>query len=283
MADLGATSWSETDASNNALPPNGWPEGMAPSDVNNAARAEMGGEKRFWVRTNSVFTTAGTTTAYTLTYGQAASAYYDGEEFSFIVNATCGAAPTLNINALGARQIRAWQGAAFANAAAGDLLINQQIRVRYNLSTTTFDVISTSNFRPPVAAVQTFRLTSNLTVSTTPGSPTSVINTGSIGAAGWLVEISADVAVSNGGGGNTTAVAAISDGTVSVCGCECSMVTGFSASMSMRAIVTLSAATTFTLLGAASGATTGFVRAPVNAIVPSINDKMTNLTWRRWS
>lgn len=141
MSDLGATTWTEVDANNNATPPNGWPEGMNPSDVNNAARAEMGGEKRFWVRTNSVFTTAGTTTAYTLTYGQAAAAYYDGEEFSIIINATCGAAPTLNINGLGARQIRKFVGGSYINAGVGDLLANQPIRVRYNLSATTFDIL----------------------------------------------------------------------------------------------------------------------------------------------
>ena len=32
--------WSTTPASNNATPPNGWPENMAPSDVNNTARQD---------------------------------------------------------------------------------------------------------------------------------------------------------------------------------------------------------------------------------------------------
>lgn len=141
MSDFGSTNWSETDASNNAAVPNGWPEGMNPSDVNNAARANMGAEKRFWVRTNSVKTTAGTTTAYTLTYGVAAASYYDGEEFSFIVNATCGATPTLNINGLGAKNIRKWTAGAYANCAASDLLINQPVRVRYNLADDKFDLL----------------------------------------------------------------------------------------------------------------------------------------------
>lgn len=145
MSDFGSTNWSETDASNNAAVPNGWPEGMNPSDVNNAARANMGAEKRFWNRTNSVKTTAGTTTAYTLTYDVAAASYYDGEEFSFVVNATCGAAPTLNINGLGGRNLRKFTAGAFANLAAGDILANQPIRVRYNLAATTFDIVGTAN------------------------------------------------------------------------------------------------------------------------------------------
>lgn len=144
MADLGATSWSETDASNNAAPPDGWPEGMNPSDVNNSARANMGAEKRWWDRSNAVKTTAGTTTAYTLTYDVAAAAYYDGEEFSFVVNATCGAAPTLNINGLGARNIRKFVTSAFINLAASDIVANQALRVRYNLSATAFDIVGGS-------------------------------------------------------------------------------------------------------------------------------------------
>jgi hypothetical protein len=142
MADLGSPLIFEIDASNQSAVPDGWPEGQNPSTVNNCARANVGADKRFWVRTNSVFTTGGASTAYTLTYAQAASAYYDGEEFSFIVNATCGAAPTLNINGLGARQIRKFVVGLFMNLVAGDLAANQQIRVRYNLAATTFDIIS---------------------------------------------------------------------------------------------------------------------------------------------
>ena len=106
MSDLGNANYSETAASNNATPPDGWPDGMNPSDVNNSARENMAGLKRFWDRLNVVKTTGGTSTAYTLTFDVAAAAYYGGERFSFIVNATCGATPTLNINGLGAQQIR---------------------------------------------------------------------------------------------------------------------------------------------------------------------------------
>jgi hypothetical protein len=99
VSEIGSSNYSETAASNNATPPNGWPEGMNPSDVNNSAR----GTKRFWNRANSTRTTdaGGTSTAYTLTYDVAESAYYNGEEFAFYVDKTCGATPTLNINGLG--------------------------------------------------------------------------------------------------------------------------------------------------------------------------------------
>lgn len=142
MADLGSALVFEVDASNQSTVPDGWPEGQNPSTVNNCARANMGADKRFWVRSNSVFTTAGTATAYTLTYAQAETAYYDGEEFSLIINATCGAAPSLNINGLGARNLRKFVVGLFMTLVAGDLVANQQVRVRYNLAATTFDIIS---------------------------------------------------------------------------------------------------------------------------------------------
>ena len=38
---MAITDWSTTPASNNAAPPNGWPEGMAPSSVNDVGRQMM--------------------------------------------------------------------------------------------------------------------------------------------------------------------------------------------------------------------------------------------------
>jgi len=50
----------------------------------------------------TAFTTAGTSTAYTLTPVPAISAYAIGQEFDIVFNAACGATPTININGLGA-------------------------------------------------------------------------------------------------------------------------------------------------------------------------------------
>jgi len=41
-------SWSKTPGSNNASPPNGWPEGMAPSSVNDTARQQMADHRTQW-------------------------------------------------------------------------------------------------------------------------------------------------------------------------------------------------------------------------------------------
>ncbi len=143
MADIAAATWTETDSGNTTAPPDGWPEGQAPSTVNDCARMMMGATKRFWSRANATLTTAGTTTAYTLTYDVAGAAYYEGELFVFVLNATTGAAPTLDINGLGARNLRKFVSGAWANVAAGDFKADEVMVVR--TAAATFDVIS----RPP--------------------------------------------------------------------------------------------------------------------------------------
>jgi|GEM_PF-6267589 len=46
MSDI--KDWSQTAAGNNAAPPDGWPEGMAPSNVNNCARENMAAIARWY-------------------------------------------------------------------------------------------------------------------------------------------------------------------------------------------------------------------------------------------
>ncbi len=135
--DIGASNWNEVDASNTDAAPDGAPEGMAPSGVNNVLRAHQGAVKRFWDRINPTATTGGTTTAYTLSYSVAPSAYVNGELYRFIVNATNGAAATLNVNALGAIPLRLFGG----NLLAGALLANDIVTARYNSSAGAFDII----------------------------------------------------------------------------------------------------------------------------------------------
>jgi hypothetical protein len=138
MADIGASNWNETDANNSDAAPDGFAEGMAPSGVNNGARAMMGAVKRFWNRINAVKTTGGTTSAYTLTYDVAPAAYANGEIISFVVNATNAAAATINVNALGAVPFRLFGG----NLLAGALITDQITQARYNSSAGAFDILT---------------------------------------------------------------------------------------------------------------------------------------------
>jgi hypothetical protein len=142
--DISQSNWNEVDASNTTPPPDGWPAGMAPSGVEPGNRAIMGAVKRFWNRTNTTQTTAGTSTAYTLTYGVAPAAYVNGEQYSFVVNQACGASPTLNINALGAVALRKFVNGAFTALVAGDLQANQVVHLHYNGTAGTFDIMDVS-------------------------------------------------------------------------------------------------------------------------------------------
>jgi hypothetical protein len=117
--DVCSADWSETDASNNVASPRGFPEGMAPSGVNDSARAVMGAVKRFWNRNNGVKTTGGTANAQTLTYDVAAAAYCTGERFTFKAGATNTGSATLNVNSLGAKTIK---------TNAGDALVSGEIQ-----------------------------------------------------------------------------------------------------------------------------------------------------------
>jgi len=142
--DIAQSNWNEVDNSNSSAAPDGAPEGMAASGVNDTMRAMMGETKRFWNKINAIKTTAGTTSAFTLAYDAAPAAYYDGEIISFVVNATNAAAVTINVNGLGAKPLRKFTGSAFASLAAGDLQANQIVQARYNSSAGAFDIIAAS-------------------------------------------------------------------------------------------------------------------------------------------
>ena len=94
--------WSVTAASNNSAAPNGWPEGMAYSSVNNSAREVMAVIARWHKDTNGTLTTAGSSTVYTLTSNRSISAYADGLEFAFKIHTNSGSNATLNVDSVGA-------------------------------------------------------------------------------------------------------------------------------------------------------------------------------------
>ena len=143
--DIGASNWSETDASNTATPPSGWPEGMNPSDVNNSARMMMGAIKRSWDRQNPVYSAGGGTTAYTLTPTEALAAYLDNEFWMWKQPSTSAATATMNISGLGAKNIRTFTAGTWTNAAAGALNSGDIVCAFYRSSSGTFDVLFTTS------------------------------------------------------------------------------------------------------------------------------------------
>ena len=98
MSDIGGNTWNETDASNNTPAPQGWPEGMAPSGVNDSGRSMMGATKRFWDRINGSQTAASSDgLAYTLGYGVNDSSLYQGAVYTFRSGAHNVGAVTLDV------------------------------------------------------------------------------------------------------------------------------------------------------------------------------------------
>lgn len=78
---------------------------------------------------SEVLTTAGGTTAYTLTPSVAIDSYVTGTEFNIKMNATNTGASTINISGLGAKSLT--KGGATA-LASGDLLINALYKITYD-------------------------------------------------------------------------------------------------------------------------------------------------------
>ena len=113
--DIGASNWSETDTNNNQPAPDGAPEGMFPSGVNDTIRAVMGALKR-WFNWSIPKITAGSATAYTLTYGVAPGALVDGMTHLVQFHAGNGPGATLNVNNLGAKPLYAYSAGAWYQA-----------------------------------------------------------------------------------------------------------------------------------------------------------------------
>ncbi len=108
MSDI--LQWNPVDDNNNQSPPNGFPEGMNYSQVNNAARAIMGGIARWNADNNGTLTTTGTGNAYVLTTNQDITAYQAGITLVFRADRINTGAATLTLNGLSALPLRREDG-----------------------------------------------------------------------------------------------------------------------------------------------------------------------------
>lgn len=142
--DIYASNWNEDDNSNTTAAPDGAPEGMAPSGVNNVLRAHQGAIKR-WYDWSIPKTTAGSGTAYTLAYTVAPGALVDGMSFLVQFHAINGLNPTLNVNSLGAIPLTFYCGGSWSPSANGMppymIGADQIVRCVYHQSSGTFRCI----------------------------------------------------------------------------------------------------------------------------------------------
>jgi hypothetical protein len=155
MAELNNTStgqWSEIDANNISVSPDGWPEGTYPNQVEPIGRSNMGAIKRFWDRINGTVTTTGSANAYVYTPVSATypTAYVAGEIYTFKANFTNTAAATININGLGVKNIFGKSATGVIALTGGEIQNGGIFSVVYdgtqfqlmNGQTTSFDILN---------------------------------------------------------------------------------------------------------------------------------------------
>jgi hypothetical protein len=136
MADLSdGANWFEIDASNNKTSPNGWPEGMMPSGVNDSARADKGALKRFWDRVNpvQVITPSGGLWTFTTSNAAYPTAYVNGEVYTFKANADSAAGDQFRVNSLAAKPIwRRTVSGGFGSIIAQDIVFDGAPQLIYD-------------------------------------------------------------------------------------------------------------------------------------------------------
>ena len=132
MPDIGDnTVYSHVDASNSTGTNPGWPEGMAPSRVNDAARALQGAVKRWRDYSTFSVTSGGVAATQTLTYAVAPS-LQTNDEFGFIAGFIATAAMTLNINATGVKTVKKLVAGVLTDLVATDWAANDKVKVSYD-------------------------------------------------------------------------------------------------------------------------------------------------------
>jgi microcystin-dependent protein len=142
--DVYAGNWNEDDNANTTVAPDGAPEGMAPSGVNNVLRAHQGAMKRFAVWSIPK-TTGGGSTAYTLSYTVAPGALVDGMTHLVQFHVANGAAATLNVNGLGAIPLYYHAAGAWRAAPLGLIDVDEIWRVAYHTSSGTYRLLDLRN------------------------------------------------------------------------------------------------------------------------------------------
>jgi len=139
MAEIGNnTVFTAVDANNNSGTVPTFAEGMAPSQVNDSARALQGAVKREWQWRNLLETTGGAANAYTATYSVAPAAYYNGQIFSVIASFANTGSATFNVNTLGAKTIKKVIAGALTNLASGDVPAGEVLMLAYNTANDVF-------------------------------------------------------------------------------------------------------------------------------------------------
>lgn len=123
--------WSTSAGSNNSASPNGFPENMAPSGVNDSARELMAQVRRYAQQSVSAMFApdAGSANAYVINPSIAPAGYISGQVFRFKAGAANTGSASLNVSSLGAITIYKITNTALSS---GDIKAGQMISVVYD-------------------------------------------------------------------------------------------------------------------------------------------------------
>lgn len=146
-------SWSTDPATNGAADATcPFPEGMAPSQVNDSARGIMAAVAKYRDDLSGAIVTGGTSTAYTATSNQGftSKSNMDGAEIAITINPTNGDSPTLNVDGLGADPIIIDTGDGNTPVPAGALVTGGVYTLVYYNTGNTWRL---KNFYQPPSAV----------------------------------------------------------------------------------------------------------------------------------
>jgi hypothetical protein len=113
-----------TDASNIGR----WPENMPFSGVNDAGRADEGIFARWYKDTDGSITASGSANAFAITSNRTIPSLFNNLVMAFTANFSITGAATLNLNGIGAKGIKRFNG---TDLASGDIISGQPILVVY--------------------------------------------------------------------------------------------------------------------------------------------------------
>ena len=133
------STWSTTPGSNNSASPDGAPEGMAPSAVNDVIRQNMAEIAEWYMDNECSLASAVGTDSYAVTTNVVYAALTDISGLCFEADVANTGAATLNVDSLGAKAIVKYNDVALVT---GDIEANQRVVVVYNADDLTFEMVS---------------------------------------------------------------------------------------------------------------------------------------------
>jgi len=134
--------WSTTAGSNSTTSPDGFPENMAPSGLNNSSREMMAALAKNHNDQNGSLILGGSGGAYTLTTNNANASLSDSAIIIARANHNASASATLNIDSLGVKEVKKYHD---IPAGSGDIEAGQLCMFIYNYTHDNYQLMNPSN------------------------------------------------------------------------------------------------------------------------------------------